>query len=61
RAVSINIYDISGRLVKTILQQNIKPGSYEVSFDASGLSSGAYFYRLTSGDFTETKKMVLLK
>lgn len=61
RAVSINIYDISGRLVKTILQQNIKPGSYEVSFDASGLSSGAYFYRLTAGDFTETKKMVLLK
>ncbi len=61
RAVSLNIFDISGRLVKTILQKNLKPGSYEITFDASGFSSGAYFYRINAGDFTDTKKMILLK
>ncbi len=61
RAVSINVYDISGRLVKTILQQNIKPGSYEVSFDGSNLSSGIYIYQLNSGIFSDSKKMVLIK
>jgi len=55
------VYDISGRIVKTLLSQNLKPGSYEVSFDASGLSSGVYFYKLISGSFTDIRKMILVK
>jgi len=58
---NISVYDISGRLVKTIIQQNIKPGSYEVTFDATGLSSGVYFYKLVTNGFTDTKKMMLVK
>ncbi|HRJ85807.1 MAG TPA: T9SS type A sorting domain-containing protein [Ignavibacteria bacterium] len=58
---NISIYDISGRLVKTILQQNIKPGSYEITFDGTGLSSGVYFYKLVTNGFTDAKKMMLVK
>jgi len=57
----LNVYDISGRLVKTLLQQDLIPGKYEVSFDASGYSSGVYFYTLTSGTYNETRKMLLVK
>ncbi|HRJ85806.1 MAG TPA: T9SS type A sorting domain-containing protein, partial [Ignavibacteria bacterium] len=58
---NISVYDISGRLVKTILQQNIKPGSYEITFDGTGLSSGVYFYKLVTNGFTDAKKMMLVK
>ncbi|MBE2219794.1 MAG: T9SS type A sorting domain-containing protein [Ignavibacteria bacterium] len=57
----LNVYDISGRLVKTLVQQDLKPGNYEVSFDASGYSSGVYFYTLKSGIYNQTKKMLLIK
>jgi len=58
---NISVYDISGRLVKTILQQNIKPGSYEITFDGTGLSSGVDFYKLVTNGFTDAKKMMLVK
>jgi hypothetical protein len=59
--VSIKIYDVLGNEVATLLN-GVKPaGNYEVTFDASSLSSGTYFYRLQAGSFVETKKMLLIK
>jgi hypothetical protein len=55
------VYDILGREVKTLVNENRAPGSYEITFDASQLASGVYFYRLTSGDFMQTKKMILIR
>ena len=55
------VYDILGREVKTLLNKPMQPGQYEVQFDGSDLPSGVYFYRLTSGEFTQARKMLLLK
>ncbi len=55
------IFDILGKEVTTLVNQYLKPGIYEASFNAEGLTSGIYFYRLTSGNYSETKKMVLIK
>jgi hypothetical protein len=57
----IDIFDITGRHVRTLANTNMSAGSYDLRFDASALSSGVYFYRLTSGNFTAVKKMSLLK
>lgn len=59
--VSLKIYDILGQEVKTLVNRNQQAGSYEVRFDASNLASGIYLYSLRAGDFTMTKKMLLLK
>jgi hypothetical protein len=59
--VNISIYDILGREVRRLVNSKLAAGKYEVVFDSADLPSGVYFYRLTSGDFTQTKKMVLLK
>jgi M6 family metalloprotease-like protein len=59
--VKLAVYDILGREVATLVNTIQQPGSYEVSWDASGFASGIYFYTLTSGDFTSTKKLILLK
>lgn len=58
---TLKVYDILGREVKTLVNETKPPGTYEVKFDGSDLSSGTYFYRLTSGNFTQTKKMLLVK
>lgn len=55
------IYDLLGREVATLVNEELKPGTYETDWDASNYSSGVYFYKLVAGDFTETKKMVLMK
>lgn len=55
------VYDILGREVKTLLNKSIQPGEYEVEFDGSSLPSGVYLYRITSGKFSQVRKMVLLK
>ncbi|MCB0752456.1 MAG: T9SS type A sorting domain-containing protein, partial [Ignavibacteriae bacterium] len=57
----LKIYDILGREVITLVNEVKKPGTYEVKFDASNLSSGIYFYTLKAGSFYSTKKMMLLK
>jgi len=59
--VTIKLYDILGRETATILDNEMKAGSYTVDFDASKLSSGAYFYRMSSGSFVKTMKMLLIK
>ncbi len=59
--VTINIYNVLGKEVGMLVNQNLKAGIYNVDFDASGLPSGVYFYRLQTETFTETKKMILIK
>ena len=59
--IKLNVYDITGKEVAVLLNKPLSPGSYEVVWNSSGYASGVYFYRLTSGSFSETKKMVLSK
>ena len=59
--VDIKIYDILGREVATLVDGVQNPGSYRVTFDASHIASGVYFYRLEAGSFVSVKKMLLLK
>jgi len=61
RLVNLKVYDVLGREVKTLIIEEMQPGNYTIDFDASGLSSGIYFYSLNAGDFVSTKKMILLK
>jgi hypothetical protein len=55
------VYDIGGKEISLLVNEELKPGSYEINFDASGLSSGVYFYKLQAGSFIDTKKMILVK
>jgi hypothetical protein len=59
--VKIIVFDVTGREVQTLVNESLKPGTYETSFDGSALNSGVYFYKITVGDFSQTKKMILLK
>ena len=59
--VKIIIFDILGREITTLVNEYKTSGIYTVDFDASSLSSGVYFYRMESGSFTDTKKMLLVK
>jgi photosystem II stability/assembly factor-like uncharacterized protein len=59
--VTLKIYDVLGNEVATLLNEEKPAGTYQVSFNASGLSSGVYFYTLTSGNFMATKKLILLR
>ncbi len=59
--VNITIFDVLGKEVATLVNKKLAPGIYEVSFDASKLSSGIYFYKLISDDFVDTKKMMLIR
>ncbi len=61
REVRLAVYDILGRQVAMLVNEKKAPGNYEVKFDGSGLASGVYFYRLTAGDFTVTKKLALVR
>jgi subtilisin-like proprotein convertase family protein len=59
--VRLDVYDILGRGVAVLVDEMKEPGSYQVKFDGSELPSGVYFYRLTAGDFVQTRKLVLLR
>ncbi|NOS84891.1 MAG: T9SS type A sorting domain-containing protein [Ignavibacteria bacterium] len=59
--VKLIIYDLLGREVATLVNEELKPGTYEADWDASNYSSGVYFYKIISEGFVETKKMVLMK
>ena len=67
-AVKVQVFDMLGRVVATVVNERKEAGIYEAVFNASSLSSGTYFYRLQAGSatngaslFVETKKMVLVK
>jgi hypothetical protein len=55
------IYDILGHEVATLVNEQLHPGTYEVEWDGTNYSSGVYYYKLTAGNYMETKKMVLIK
>lgn len=57
----IILYDIQGRKMEMLVNQNLEAGSYKISFDAARLSSGIYFVKIESGYFVDSKKLVLLK
>jgi len=55
------VYNIQGQEVATLVNEDMKPGSYEVAWDATRFASGVYFYRLQAGNYTATKQLLLLK
>lgn len=59
--VSLKVFDITGKEVATLVNQNMKTGSYSADWNASEMSSGVYIYKITANDFTSTKKMTLVK
>ncbi len=59
--VQVEIFNLLGERVKTLVDQNQTTGIHKVEFDGASLSSGVYFYTIRSGDFFKTKKMILLK
>jgi subtilisin-like proprotein convertase family protein len=59
--VNMKIFDIAGREISTLVNEQMQAGTYNVRFDGSALASGTYFYRIQSGDFTQVKKMMLIK
>ncbi|HEY6436739.1 MAG TPA: T9SS type A sorting domain-containing protein, partial [Ignavibacteriaceae bacterium] len=59
--IKIKLYDILGNEVATLVNEEKPAGVYEISFDASRLSSGVYFYQLKADSFVETRKMILLR
>jgi hypothetical protein len=59
--VTINIYDVLGNEITTLVNEERPAGAYTIQFDSNGLSSGTYFYRIKAGSFIKTKKMVLLR
>jgi hypothetical protein len=59
--VTLRVYNMLGQEVITLVDENLKAGTYEASLDGAALSSGTYLYRLTSNGAAQTRKMVLLK
>jgi hypothetical protein len=59
--VRLTVYNLRGELVRTLVEAEMPAGYHKATFDASGLASGIYFYRLNAGAFTATRKMALTK
>lgn len=59
--VRLTVFDALGREIETLVNESLAAGTYEVNFERSNLSSGVYFYKITSGNFTQTKSMVIVK
>jgi hypothetical protein len=57
----LKIYGVKGDEVKTLLNKELSAGTYRARFDAADLPGGVYFYRIISGEFSETKKMIIIK
>ena len=59
--VKLSVFDITGKEIEVLTNERLNPGTYSVKWDAGKVSSGIYFYRLTAGDFIQTRKMILVK
>ncbi|HID39881.1 MAG TPA: T9SS type A sorting domain-containing protein [Calditrichaeota bacterium] len=59
--VKLTVYNMAGQLVATIVNQVMEPGVKQINFNASSLPSGVYFYRIQASEYSDTRKMVLLK
>ena len=59
--VTLRVYDVAGRLVRTVVDGTMEAGEHSLPFDAEGLASGIYFYRLKAARFEKTRKMVVLR
>ncbi len=59
--VNISVFNSKGHLIKNLITEKQDAGTYEIEFNASSLPSGVYFYQLKSGEFIQTKKMLLMK
>jgi hypothetical protein len=59
--VKLVVFDVTGREAAKLVNEELKPGIYEIDWNAENFPSGVYFYSLTSGSFTQTKKLILLK
>jgi hypothetical protein len=59
--ITIRVYDVLGKEIAILVNEEKLSGSYEVEFDGKGLASGIYYYRITTDNFSQTKKMILLK
>jgi photosystem II stability/assembly factor-like uncharacterized protein len=59
--VTLRVYDMLGREIATLVEQEVTPGRYRIRFDAGGLSSGVYYYRLEAGGISITKKFIVLR
>jgi hypothetical protein len=55
------VYNTLGQKIKTLINEFKNPGTYEVQFDATNISSGVYYYRIESGTFSKVNKMIVLK
>jgi hypothetical protein len=58
---TLKVYDVLGNEIAILVDEYKPSGTYEVEFDAAGLSSGVYFYKLQAGEFSEIKKLIFLK
>jgi len=59
--VDLAIYNLLGQRVATLVNERKRAGSYQVEWDASGFSSGVYYYRIDAGEFVDVKKMILIR
>jgi uncharacterized delta-60 repeat protein len=59
--VKLTVFDITGREIVTLINENLKAGTYKADFDGGKYSTGVYFYKLTAGNFNETKKMLMIR
>ncbi|MHB8854508.1 MAG: T9SS type A sorting domain-containing protein, partial [Ignavibacteriaceae bacterium] len=59
--ITIKVYDVLGKVISTLVNEEKTSGNYKVEFNGSKLSSGVYFYRMQAGSFVETKKLILMK
>jgi hypothetical protein len=57
----LKVYNVLGKLITTLVNENQEAGIYKINFDAQGLSNGIYFYKIQAGNYSAVKKMLLLK